>query len=43
MNNGIYAQVKRYATSESHRENNMKSCLSTIYWSIDPANFSIRR
>ena len=34
---------KRYATSESHRENNMKSCLSTIYWNIDPANFSIRR
>lgn len=33
----------RYATSDSSRENNMKACLSTIYWSIDPANFSIRR
>lgn len=34
---------KRYATSESHREKNMTACLSTIYWSIDPATFSIRR
>ena len=34
---------KRYATSESHREKNMTACLSTIYWSIDPETFSIRR
>ena len=33
----------RYATSDSSREKNMKACLSTIYWNIDPANFSIRR
>ena len=34
---------KRYATSKWNREKNMTSCLSTIYWNIDPATFSIRR
>lgn len=35
--------TSRYATSEYNREANMKACLSTIYWKIDPSNFSIRR
>ena len=34
---------KRYATSTSNWEKNMVWCLSTIYWKIDPSNFSIRR
>ncbi len=33
----------RYATSESSWEKNMVACLSSIYWKIDPATFSIRR
>ncbi len=35
--------AKRYATSTSSREKNMVSCLSIIYWKIDPSSFSIRR
>lgn len=34
---------KRYATSDGNRERNMTACLSTIYWKINPAEFSIRR
>lgn len=34
---------KRYATSNWNRQRNMVWCLSTIYWKIDPATFSIRR
>lgn len=34
---------KRYATSTSNWEKNMVWCLSTIYWKINPATFSIRR
>lgn len=34
---------KRYATSESSREKNMVSCLSTIYWSVNASTFGIRR
>lgn len=34
---------KRYATSTSSREKNMTACLSTIYWTINPSDFSIRR
>ena len=34
---------KRYATSDWNRQKNMVACLSTIYWKIDPATFSIRR
>lgn len=34
---------KRYATSNWNRERNMTNCLSTIYWKINPATFSIRR
>lgn len=33
----------RYATSTGNRERNMVACLSSIYWTIDPATFSIRR
>ena len=33
---------KRYATSNYNWEANMKSCLSTIYWPINPATFNIR-
>lgn len=33
---------KRYATSDYNWEANMKSCLSAIYWPIDPATFNIR-
>lgn len=32
----------RYATSESSWEKNMTSCLSVIYWKIDPTTFNIR-
>lgn len=35
--------TSRYATSEWNRERNMVWCLSSIYWEIDPATFSIRR
>ena len=34
---------KRYATSNWNRQRNMVACLSTIYWKINPATFSIRR
>ena len=34
---------KRYATSQSSRENNMKVCLEDIYWDINPSDFIIRR
>ena len=34
---------KRYATSNWNRQRNMVACLSTIYWNINPATFSIRR
>lgn len=36
---------KRYATSTSNREANMKACLETIYWewNVDPSTFNIRR
>lgn len=33
---------KRYATSDGNWERNMKACLGTIYWKIDPATFNIR-
>lgn len=33
----------RYATSDGNRERNMVACLSSIYGTIDPATFSIRR
>lgn len=33
---------KRYATSNYNWEANMKSCLSAIYWPIDPSTFNIR-
>lgn len=33
----------RYATSNGNRERNMTNCLSTIYGSINPSVFSIRR
>lgn len=33
---------KRYATSNYNWEANMKSCLSAIYWPINPATFNIR-
>lgn len=32
----------RYATSDGNWERNMVSCLSTIYWRIDPSTFNIR-
>lgn len=34
---------KRYATSESSRQKNMVACLSTIYWTVNASEFSIRR
>ena len=34
---------KRYATSEGSRQKNMSACLSTIYWTINPSEFNIRR
>ena len=34
---------KRYATSEGSRQKNMVACLSTIYWTINPSEFNIRR
>lgn len=34
---------KRYATSNGNRERNMTACLSTIYGTIDPKTFNIRR
>jgi hypothetical protein len=34
---------KRYATSTSSWENNMVACLSSIYGSINPSSFNIRR
>lgn len=37
-----YDNNKRYATSTSTREKNMTSCLSSIYWPIDPSTFNIR-
>ena len=33
----------RYATSTHNREANMVACLSTIYWSVNPRVFSVRR
>lgn len=35
---------KRYATSTSNRELNMKACLETIYWewNVNPSTFNIR-
>ena len=33
----------RYATSNWNWERNMTACLSTIYWSINPSVFTIRR
>lgn len=33
----------RYATSNWNWERNMTACLSTIYWSINPSIFNIRR
>ena len=33
----------RYATSNWNWERNMTNCLSTIYWSINPSVFTIRR
>ena len=35
--------TSRYATSDGNWERNMVACLSTIYWTINPATFSIRR
>lgn len=34
---------KRYATSNWNWERNMKACLETIYWTVDPSTFSVRR
>jgi hypothetical protein len=39
----MYDNWARYATSESTREKNMISCLSTIYGQLDPSTFNIRQ
>lgn len=34
---------KRYASSDGNWERNMTSCLTTIYWEVNPSTFNIRR